>query len=185
MTPATTEPKRITAGDTVAWTKSLADYPANAGWTLHYRLINSAGAIDLTGSASGSDHAITSDAATTETWPAGQYQWQAYVTKAAERYTVAVGQIVIAPNLAAASVGVDVRTNAQTILDNLLAAYATASSTHAYVWQYEVAGRMMRFNLKSDWLLEINFWRREVAREARALRSAAGEDLGNKTFVRF
>jgi hypothetical protein len=34
---ATSEPVRITAGDTVAWTKALPDYPASAGWVLKYR----------------------------------------------------------------------------------------------------------------------------------------------------
>jgi len=182
---ATTEPKRLTAGDTIAWTKALADYQASSGWTLHYRLINADGHLDITTTAAGADHAVAVAAATSATWPAGIYTYSAYVTKASERYTVGSGQIDIAANLAAVTVGSDTRSDAQVILDNLLAAYRAATATHSYVAAYEHAGRKMQFNSKTDWLLEINFWRREVTREQRARRAAAGEDLGTKTYLRF
>ena len=54
----TTEPETITAGDSLTWKRTLADYPAGT-WTLKYRLINADGKIDLTATASGTDHLVS------------------------------------------------------------------------------------------------------------------------------
>ena len=35
-----TEPAVFTAGDTLKFTRSLADYPASEGWVLSYTLVN-------------------------------------------------------------------------------------------------------------------------------------------------
>lgn len=186
MTQATTEPSRVTAGDTIAWTKSLPDYPASSGWTLKYRLINAAGKLDITAAASGADHAVTVPAATSAAWPAGTYAVTAWVEKAAKRYTVSVaGTILVEPNLAAAVAGIDTRSEAKKILDALMLAYASASASHAYVQEYTVAGRRLVFQGKADWLLEINFWRREVANEDAASRRRAGLPDSRKVYVRF
>src|SRR5687768_10887976 len=95
------EPTTFTAGDTVAWTRSLADYPASAGWVLNYRFINSAARFDVVGSASGDDHAMSVAAAVSADYAAGTYTWQAFVTKDSERYTVDEGTCIVEPDLAA------------------------------------------------------------------------------------
>lgn len=181
----TTEPAVITAGDSYTWQQSLDDYPASV-WTLKYRLINAAGKIDITATASGADHAVSVPADTSAAWPAGTYAVTAWVEKAAERYTVSVaGTILVEPNLAAAVAGLDTRSEAKKILDALMVAYAAAVASHAYVQEYTVAGRRLVFQAKSDWLLEINFWRREVANEAAAARRRAGLPDSRKVYVRF
>lgn len=182
---ASTEPSRLTAGDTLAWTRTLTDYPASAGWVLKYRLINAAGKIDITASASGADHAISVPAATSAAWLPGIYAWQSWVEKGVERYTQGTGQIEIARNLAGETAGLETRSNARQILDALLAAYALAAAKKAFVGEYEIEGRRMRFNAKPDWLLEIQFWQRQVAAEKRAERLANGQGSGGKIFVRF
>lgn len=181
---ATTEPSRVTAGDTIAWTKSLSDYPASAGWVLSYSLRNPLGSIDFSAGASGDDHAVNVPASTSAPWKAGAYAWQAYVTKGAERYTVGNGQITIDANFAI-SVGHDGRSDARQILDNLMAAYKKASLDKAFVQEYEIAGRRIKFNAKADWLAEINFWKAEVAREENAARRKAGKGLGTRIYERF
>jgi hypothetical protein len=182
---ATTEPARITAGDTVAWSKSIADYPASAGWALNYRLINASAKIDIAASASGNDYAVLVTAATSAGWTPGRYDWISSVTKGAERYTIERGVVTIDTNLAAQAAGLDIRSDAKKILGALMVAYAAAATNRAFVQDYEIAGRRMSFNSKADWLLEINFWKREVASEARTARLAAGLDAGNKIYVRF
>lgn len=181
---ATTEPSRVTAGDTIAWTKSLTDYPASAGWVLSYSLRSLLGSIDFSASASGDDHVVSQSAATSAVWKAGTYAWQSYVTKGAERHTVGSGQIIIDANFAI-SVGHDGRSEARQILDNLMTAYKTASSDKAFVQEYEIAGRHLRFNAKADWLAEINFWKAEVSREENAARRKAGKGLGTRIYERF
>ena len=59
----TTEPSVVTAGDTVKWTRALAEYSAADGWTLKYKLANLEGSFDVNASASGADHAVIVTAA--------------------------------------------------------------------------------------------------------------------------
>ena len=44
---------------------------------------------------------------------------------------------------------------------------------------------MMRFATRGEWIAEMDYWRREVAREQRAEKIAAGLDGGRKVYVRF
>jgi hypothetical protein len=180
---ATTEPARITAGDTATWLKSLSDYPASASWVLAYTFINSTSKISITATASGVDHLVTVAAATTAAWAAGTYTWQATVTKAAERYTVATGQISIAANWAAAAT-LDTRSSAKRALEainTLLEGYGSK----AYMQSYEIAGRKQQFNSPGDFLAFRSKLMAEVAREDNAARLAAGLSPKNQLFVRF
>jgi len=109
------EPLEITAGDTVEWTRTLSDYPADDGWTLNYALRGPA-KVDLTSEADGSSHktTITSIAITV----AGTYYVQGYVTKDSERHTVYTGRIKVNPNLAGETEATyDGRCHAQRVID--------------------------------------------------------------------
>ena len=181
---STTTPKTITAGDTLLWQISLSDYLASASWVLNYRLINAAGKVDIVGTASGDDHRISVTAATSATYAAGDYDYQAFVTKGAERYTVETGRIKILPNLAAAASTFDNRTAARKCLDALDIALA-AYGNKAYTQEYEVAGRRMKFNSPGDFLAFRNKVMAEVAREEAAAAIQRGESPRNKTYVRF
>jgi hypothetical protein len=180
---ATTEPSRVTAGDTVAWSKSLSDYPATDSWVLSYTLINSAHKITITATASGADHLVTESAATTADWNAGTYTWQAIVTKAAERYTVGQGTLVVAPDIAAATT-LDTRSTAQKALDQVNATLETYGSK-AYLQSYEIAGHKQQFQSPGEFLTFRSKLIAEVARENNAARIAAGKAPRNQIAVRF
>jgi len=117
----TTEPTIFTAGDTVAWEISLADYPASTGWTLKYRLLSLAGKLDITSTANGDKHAVSISAVTSATYPPGDYQFQKYVEQGSGagliRHTLVGGTITIAPDLSAAAVPTDTRTFNKKMLD--------------------------------------------------------------------
>jgi len=182
----TKEPASVTAGDTLVWIKSLVDYAASAGWTLKYRLINTTAKIDIIAAAAGADHSVTVTAATSAAYVAGWYDWQAFVEKGAERYTIGSGRMQILPNLAGvAAAGFDDRSQARKVLELLMAAYESAVTSRAFVQEYQISGRQMKFSNKADWLLEINFWQAQVAQEERAARINAGLGAGNKLLVRF
>lgn len=100
-------PEKITAGDTIAWKKSFADYSAADGWILSYALTNAGAQITFSGSAAGSDHLIEVAAATSANWTAGEYGFQAYVTKGAERYQIDEGLVEIRADLAQQTAGYD------------------------------------------------------------------------------
>jgi hypothetical protein len=180
------EPASVTAGDTVKWTRSLSDFSAADGWVLKYRLINAAGKIDITASASGADHLVDVAASTTDGWAAGTYTWQAYVEKAAERYTVGRGTMVIEPDLPAEAAGYETRTTAKQILDELEAAYLTYSTNgQGPVQRYTIGGRELWFRSAADFIKQIEYWRSQVASEAAS--EALAQGLGNprRLYARF
>jgi len=182
---ATTEPSRVTAGDTVIWLKSLSDYLATASWVLSYTFINGTAKITATASASGADHLISIAAATTATWDAGTYTWQAVVTKGAERYTVGQGSLVIAPNLAAAlTTTFDTRSSARKALEAVNTLLETYGAK-AYMQGYEINGRKQQFQTPGDFLAFRSRLQAEVAREDNAVRLAAGLAPRNQLYVRF
>lgn len=184
QTVQTREPATVVAGDTVAWRKTLADFPASEGWVLKYRLINSAGKIDITASADGADHAISVPAATTATWSPGTYTWQSRVEKGVERYSVEQGSITIGADLAAQAAGYDTRSTAKKTLDLIDAALIAHGST-AWTQEYEIAGRKMKFKNVSDFLALRDRLRAEVARETATERMRSGLGSKTKILVRF
>jgi hypothetical protein len=183
----TIEPQSVTAGDTIQWTRSLADYPANSGWTLNYRIINTTRKYDIAGSASGSDHFISVAASVSEAWAAGDYDWQAYVSNASgDRHTIANGRIKILPNLAGVTdAGMDGRSPARQIYDGLIAAYQDAVISRAFISEYRVANRQFKFSTRQEWIIEVNFWKREVAKEEAASNIKRGLASRRRVYVRF
>lgn len=179
------EPTEFTAGDTVAWTRSLADYPASAGWVLSYRFISPAAKFDVTGSASGDDHAVTISAVTSAAYTAGTYAWQAYVTLGAVRHTVGSGTTVVEPNLAAVSAaGYDNRTPARKALDALNAGLETFGS-NAHVQEYSIEGRAMKYRSFAEFMAARDRLSLEVRREEDATRAQQGEASRNRLRVVF
>lgn len=179
----TVEPSEFRAGDTVKWQRTLSDYPASAGWSLSYRLINAAGKIDIDASASVDDHLVSVASTASAAYAVGAYDWVAYVEKAGERYTVGSGRITIRPDLAAQSAGYDARSTARKLLDAVEAVLANRA-TRADL-EYEIAGRRMKSMSHADLLAARDKLKREVAAEEAASRIAAGMGSGRRVFVRF
>jgi hypothetical protein len=182
-----TEPAVFTAGDTLKFTRSLAAYPASAGWVLSYTLVNATAKISFSASASGDDHLVNVAVSTTTGWAAGAYSWVSRVTLAGEVYTVSNGTITILPNLAAVGVtAYDGRSDARIILDSLLAAYKAHSvAGSAHIGEYEIAGRRMKYRNAAEILQQISHWQTIVAAEERAERINKGLKPGNRLLVRF
>lgn len=185
MTTPTTEPSQLYTGDTWAWTRTLPDYLASAGWTLKYTLVNAAGRINITATTSGDDHAVSVSAATTAAYTAGDYTWQAFVEKASDRYTVGTGEVTVRAGLASGSGGSDQRTQAREALDDAMAALAAYTASRGVVSEYEIAGRRMKFRSIDEIRKLINFWRREVQSEIDAEAIRRGLGTSRKIFTRF
>lgn len=179
-----TEPTIVTAGDTLIWRRSFADYPAGSGWVLKYRLINAAGKYDITAGADGDEHRVSVAASTSAAYTAGDYVWTAWVEKGAERYTVGGAPITVKPNLAAVTAaGFDARSAAQQALEALKAALKTYVTTNGHVAEYEIAGRRMKFSSASEIEEKIRFWQREMASADKAERLAQGLPPRNRVLV--
>ena len=110
---STIEPTKITAGDSVAWDrKDLIDYPTSDGWSLFYS-ISGPEKITILAAIYQNYFQIRVDPVVTRTWPAGEYWWDAYVSKAVERYKIASGKFTVLPNLQEVAKGYDGRTLAE------------------------------------------------------------------------
>jgi hypothetical protein len=182
MALLTIEPSELTAGDTWSWLKSLADYPANQGWTLKYSFTNATNKFSFAATASGSDHQITVPAATTAGYPSGRYQWQAYASKAGERYQVTSGTLVVLANLDALD-SYDGRSHAVKTLEAIEAVIENRASMDQQ--KYMIAGRSLERIPVTDLLALRSTYRVEVASEKNAERLRKGLPNKNKLLVRF
>ena len=176
----TTEPARVNAGNTAKWLKSLAEYPASAGWVLTYELVTADQRITFSSSPSGDDHLINVAAATTAAWAAGAYQFRALAALLGEVYTVASGRMEVAPAFDAA---VDARSQVRRTLEAIEATLeGRATSATA---EYQIAGRSLKYIPIPDLLVLRDRYRRDLRAEEDSAAAAAGLGPRGRVFVRF
>jgi|SRR6185437_6203202 len=169
-------PSEITAGDTVSWARTGGDYPASAGWVLAYTLLSATAVFNITADANGDDYLIDVPLATSATWGAGAYRVQEYVTSAdgTQRYTLGTYTLQVLPNAAAATVGMDTRSHAQIVLDNIKAYLETKAPVYASM---EINGRKLGYYPLVDLLKLRDRYAMMVATEQRL---ASGRTGGNR-----
>lgn len=115
-------PLKFIASETLKWSVSLADYPANDGWALGYEfrsnLGGSTGSFDAAGVANGSAFDVTVASAITAPLLAGLYSYRAFVTKGTEKFFVQTGTAEVSANFSATE-AVDSRSIVKKTLDAL------------------------------------------------------------------
>jgi len=149
--PVEPEPWSLIAGDTLSWQRSFAAYPASAGWVLAYVLNSPTVRIVVTPAditSEGDTYTILIPSAETKLWAAGSYQWVAVVSLAAagsvpaQRFTVALGRVIVAIDLLDATAPQDTRSPNEKALDNINLMLAGVGGNG--VEEYTIAGRMLR-----------------------------------------
>lgn len=142
-------PTQFRAGDTVRWSRYVAEYWSSNGWTLKYRFTSAAGKFDVTATAASPSYLAIITSEQSAPIVAGSYTWVEYVTGGDdERYTLRQGACVVQPNLAAQDGGTDQRTQAQIALDNINAFLAGTAAQG--VAEYEIHGRMIKYYALAD-----------------------------------
>lgn len=175
----TTEPTRITAGDTVRWHKAICGYTPADGWALEYIFASAKGVKTVAAQpdAESAGFVIHIPAADTTGWPAGAYTWRARVKKDGDVYTVQEGLCDVAPALTG---GIDARSAARRALDEIKEYLASPNSIACQ--SYTIKGRSVtQYTLPELWQHHDRLVQ-EVARED-ALRT--GKGLGRRVYVRF
>lgn len=157
-------PAQITAGDTVTWQRSLADYPAGDGWTLAYTLVSSSKAYSFSAANDGDDYVISVDANTTAAWDAGSYRITEYVAKGSERYTLGNYTLQVLPDLAVATAGIDTRTHEEKVLASINGWLESKAPVYGSM---EINGRKISYYPIADLLVLRDRYAREVARQQR------------------
>ena len=179
----TTEPLQFVAGDTVKWTKSLADYLPADSWVLTYALVREGSQEEITATDNGDGtHAITIAAAITAAYTAGMYSWQAYVTKAAERYLADAGELEVLADFASQSTGHDGRSLVKQTLDALEATILGRASSDQL--SMSIQGRSIARVPPTELLKWRDIYRAEYAAEKQRDRIANGQ-AGGRLLVRF
>jgi hypothetical protein len=136
----TCEPTEIIAGDTVAWTKTLGNYPA-ADWTLKYRLIGASVDSEITATEDGETFEVTIPASTlaavvTDT-DVRMIGWVENSDET-ERYTVYDDYVRVRPNVATAT-ATNLKTHAVRTLEVIEAAIEDRLT--ADMQSYSIDGR--------------------------------------------
>lgn len=177
------EPTQITAGDTISWSRSLPDYPAGT-WILNYSLLSLSGSIQIASVASGADHLISVDMATSSAYVPGTYSWQAWVTNGIERYPVGTGSIDILADYAAFGSGAaDTRSHVKKVLDAIEAVIEGRAS--AGDQQLSIDGTTL-IKMTVTELLALRYsYQAEYRLERQRARIAGGKNSGRKIVTRF
>jgi hypothetical protein len=100
-------PSTITAGDSVAVTLSLSDYPATSGWAVTWALAGQ-NVLSVTSTVSGADHLLSLTTAQTSALEAGVVRWSLRVTKGAIATTIQTGSLTVMADVAALAPGAGV-----------------------------------------------------------------------------
>jgi hypothetical protein len=167
-------PPRFTLGDTLSFTKTLADYPAGV-WTLYYRLMLRAGLatpISFNSTAIGTDHAISVSAVTTATWVPTTYTWASWVSDGTNVFSIDQGSTALLANPRTAGGDLDLRTPAQVALDNVRATIQGKAT--ADVLRYTIGGRQLERYPMAELIALEQRLAQQVARESRSAALAAG-----------
>jgi len=181
------EPQQLVAGDRAAWKRADlgSDYPP-ASHTLTYaaRLEgDGTDSIAITASADGSDYVVEVASATTADWTAGDYAWQAYITRDSdsERVTVDYGAWEVVADRANATT--DPRTHAKIVLDAIEAVLETRATRDQA--SYSIAGRSLSRMPVGELLSLRNYYAQVVAGEDAAERIRNGGHGGMSVRPRF
>jgi hypothetical protein len=133
-------PETIIAGDSVAWVRELADYPAGV-WSLTYLFSNAVQSFTIAAAADGVLHSAAVSAATTGAYTAGRYRWHARVTNGTDVFTVENGWLEVKPNPAGSNV--DWRSHARKMLDAIEATLESkATREQLDLLSYSIGGEV-------------------------------------------
>lgn len=112
-------PRELRAGDSAKWRRTLADYPAGDGWQLTYTLVGRNAFHAIPAAADGDGFTVTLSTSDTAPYAPGHYSLVEYVSRAGDRHTLGSTPLQVLPDLASVSTGVDTRSHARKVLDNL------------------------------------------------------------------
>lgn len=170
-------PAQLIAGDTWAWSREFADYPAPT-WVATVYFENAAGSFSAAATASGSDHAFSIDAATTGGKAAGRYKWSVRVASGSEAYTVESGWVDVLTNPAAAG-NRDPRSWARRALDAVEAAIESRATSDQL--SFSIRDR----SVARHTLVELRQLRTELRQEVRTEERGEAAGLGRNIKTRF
>lgn len=178
--------RQFVAGDTVELAIADASYRPGSGWGLTLVLLNARKTFSFAGSddGSGSGFTVALTAAESRDIEPGDYALKAVYANGAERHTTDAGMLSVLPDFQAQGEGYDLRTQAQRILDSLLAAKErlVAGAHRVTVNSESVGGRSRSYRNLDEIDAAIRRAQRDVNVERQAARAKQG--LGHRGRVK-
>jgi enamine deaminase RidA (YjgF/YER057c/UK114 family) len=179
----TIEPATFVAGDSLSWTKYLADYIPSDGWSLTYSFRGNGSTLNITSTTSGTSHLLALTTTQTGKLIPGKYSVSGYAVSGSQRVTIFSGQIEVTANLQTASASFDPRSQNRRTLDNINAVLeGRASST---VLDSTVEGTNLRRIPHADLLQLQAIYQVKVRNEEIKLLQAQGLPTGRTIFATF
>lgn len=165
-----TEPGNFAAGETVQWTKAVADYPSTDNWSLVYAIRGPSVFPSFTATPnSDGTYSITIAAADSTALLPGRYLWASHAYKAGPpvlRYAVERGVILVTANLETTETIVTHAAEALPIVEAAIKGRLTGD-----MQQYQIAGRSItKIPIKELYALR-SFYRAELAKERNSKRT--------------
>lgn len=174
-------PSVFTAGDSLSFVDPLPDYPASDGWTLTYALSNGDQQYQVSGSAQGDDHLVEAPTSSTRAWSPGEYRWQAFISKGADRHTLGRGRVEIRPDFLSSAA--DPLSHVERTLQALEAMIEGRASSDQQTMTLN--GRSLTRMPVEELLKWRSQYKAEALRLKKAERLAQGLGVKNKVMVRF
>jgi len=140
--PLTAMPTEFMSGTTLKLKRSLADFPASAGWSLKLTLAGKT-LFTFTSTPSGDAHLITIPAVAapgTDDLTFGVYQWSEKALLAGEVYETARGMVTVTPNLEAGT-GAEFQQWAEKVLELIEARIAGRMVDGGDAEAFQIGGR--------------------------------------------
>ena len=172
------EPIEFAAGDTLAFVRKLASYPASQGWSLLYVLRGQAQPIEFSSVADGDAHSVTVAAAATMLWLPGDYILAGYAVNGDERHQIYEGDFKLLQNLPATPGDVPQQTFAQQMLAKIEAVMlGTADDS---LLESRIGETLFRYLTPQQLRTEHGYWSLVRKNEIQMQRARVGLPTGNK-----
>lgn len=180
------EPKKITLGDTVKWTKSFSLFKASEGWVLSYYL-NGPKAENFQASADGDAFSIELSASTTANWQPGRYSWASRIALGTEVYTLESGIMILCANPALIPSGYDSRSHNRKALDAINATIEGRANQEELNYSISDGGMTQSVGLTplADLIRLKSYYENLVALEEQAEALESGINVGGRIKTRF
>lgn len=168
------------AGETLEFSFSFADYPADDGWTAAVHLRCGASKVTVALAASGSAHVATVAAATTANYAPGIYDLHVMVAKDGESYVATESQLAVRPNPGAATVAATALETELAAVNASIAAVLAGEGVQAYTIQTQAGSR----NVQRMSLEDLRDHRRYLEGKIDKERAEMGLKPNNRTWKR-
>lgn len=182
----TREPEELVIGDRWAWKRPdlLAAYPT-ADYTLTYSFDKQgAGSTSfaITAAETGGEYLVEVASATTASYSAGTYAWQAYITRASDSARISVGSGTTSVIASLSASTADPRSHVKKTLDAIEAVIENRATIDQM--GYSIAGRTLSKTSLPDLLKFRDSYKAEYAAELNTERRKNGLPPRNKLLVR-